>query len=126
MVKADFVASFIGHEAGKALFIGLYRRGQWRPLTLDEYWRLPANIEMRALECADFKGTGNPFFGSTLRRPHFIKIGKAALLSIGRRQSVRGGAGRTGTASLFLPYISKAFSTQPCRDGMSYDLHGTS
>ena len=48
MVKADFVASFIGHEAGKALFIGLYRRGQWRPLTHNEYWRVPANIEMRA------------------------------------------------------------------------------
>ena len=48
MVKPDFVASFIGHEAGKALFIGLYRRGQWRPLTHNEYWRVPANIEMRA------------------------------------------------------------------------------
>ena len=44
MVKADYVGSFIGHEAGKALFIALYRRGQWHPLTHDEYWRVPANI----------------------------------------------------------------------------------
>ena len=47
MVKADDVASFIGHEAGKALFIALYHRGQWHPLTHDDYWRVPANIEMR-------------------------------------------------------------------------------
>ena len=44
MVKADDVASFIGHEAGKALFIALYHRGQWHPLTHDDYWRVPANI----------------------------------------------------------------------------------
>ena len=44
MVKADDVASFIGHEAGKALFIALYHRGQWHPLTHDDYWRVRANI----------------------------------------------------------------------------------
>jgi hypothetical protein len=38
MQKAAYVASFIGHEAGKALFIGLYKRGAWHPLTYDQYW----------------------------------------------------------------------------------------
>jgi len=27
MLKSDFVASFIGHAPGKAMFIGLYKRG---------------------------------------------------------------------------------------------------
>ncbi len=54
MQKADYVASFIGHEAGKALFIGLYRRGKWRPLTWKQYWRAPANIEMRAFGLRGF------------------------------------------------------------------------
>ena len=74
MVKADFVASFIGHEAGKALFIGLYRRGQWRPLTHDEYWRVPANIEMRAFGMRGSKVIGNQFFGSILHRLHFTRL----------------------------------------------------
>lgn len=47
MQKANYVASFIGHEAGKALFVGIYRRGASRPLTLDEYWQVDAYIEMR-------------------------------------------------------------------------------
>src|SRR5680860_930407 len=39
MQKATYVASFIGHEAGKALFIALYRRGEYHPLTWEEYWQ---------------------------------------------------------------------------------------
>jgi hypothetical protein len=48
MQKASFIASFIGHEAGRALFIGLYRRGDWRPLAFDAFWNVPAYVEMRA------------------------------------------------------------------------------
>jgi hypothetical protein len=44
---AAYVASFIGHETGKALFIGLYSIGPSRPLTLNEYWQVPAYVEMR-------------------------------------------------------------------------------
>lgn len=40
------VASFIGHEPGKALFVGLYAIGTTKALTLDEYWRVPAYVEM--------------------------------------------------------------------------------
>src|SRR5262245_55494332 len=46
MQRAAYVASLIGHEAGRALFIGLYRRGLWRPLTFDQYWLKAANQEM--------------------------------------------------------------------------------
>ncbi len=42
MLGASFVASFIGAEAGKALFIGLYSIGEARPLTHEKYWEIPA------------------------------------------------------------------------------------
>jgi hypothetical protein len=47
LTGAGYVASFIGHESGKALFVGLYSIGPSKPLTLDEYWQVPAYIEMR-------------------------------------------------------------------------------
>lgn len=47
MKKAEYVASFIGHEPGKALFVGLYKRGKSRPLTKATYWKVPENIELR-------------------------------------------------------------------------------
>ncbi len=37
-----YVASFIGHETGRALFIGTSR-----PLTYEEYWQIPEYIEMQ-------------------------------------------------------------------------------
>jgi hypothetical protein len=48
MGNADYVASFIGHEPGKALFIGLYSIGGTKALTHDDYWAVPAYIEMKA------------------------------------------------------------------------------
>lgn len=41
MVGSGYVASFIGHEPGKALFIGLYSIGKTKPLTLKQYWQVP-------------------------------------------------------------------------------------
>jgi len=42
MLRATWLASFIGHQPGKALFIGLYRVGKYRLLNYDEYWAVPA------------------------------------------------------------------------------------
>lgn len=42
-----YIASFIGHEAKKALFIGLYTIGSSRPLTIDQFWKIKANQELR-------------------------------------------------------------------------------
>ena len=47
MQGTGYVASFIGNEPGKALFIGLYSIGSSKPLTFDDYWRVPAFIEMK-------------------------------------------------------------------------------
>lgn len=43
-----FVASFIGHEPGKALFIGLYAIVKSKPLTYKQFWAVPAYVEMKA------------------------------------------------------------------------------
>src|ERR1035438_9985491 len=47
MTGAGYVASFIGHAPGKALFVGLYSIGASRPLTSKEYAQVPAHIEMK-------------------------------------------------------------------------------
>jgi len=48
LVGTGHVASFIGREPGKALFVGLYAIAGSRSLTFDEFWRVPAFTEMKA------------------------------------------------------------------------------
>jgi GIY-YIG catalytic domain len=45
--KATYVASFIGHEPGRALFVGLYAIGKSKPLTREKYWQFPAYVELK-------------------------------------------------------------------------------
>ena len=54
-----YVASFLGREAGKALFVGLYEIAGSKPLTYEESWQVPAFIELKALGMCEF----------TLRKP---------------------------------------------------------
>jgi len=49
MTKAGYVASFIGHEPGKALFVGRYKIGKAKTLTQAQYWKVPAYVELRKL-----------------------------------------------------------------------------
>ena len=49
MRRASHVASFIGHEAGKAVFVGLYRMQGIRELSGKKYLSLPAVIEDRRI-----------------------------------------------------------------------------
>ncbi len=44
--RAGFLASFIGHEPGKALFIGLYRVDNWRILKPKKFRVIPAYKEL--------------------------------------------------------------------------------
>jgi hypothetical protein len=46
MKRAQFVASFIGHEAGKALFVGLYKLVGWKALSRKQLLRIPAHREL--------------------------------------------------------------------------------
>jgi hypothetical protein len=57
MLSASYVASFIGHEPGKALYIGLYKIGKTKPLTYAQYWQVPENIELKKLGMKGFSGT---------------------------------------------------------------------
>ncbi len=47
MARAKFVASFIGHGPGKALFIGLYSVNGTKAIGPKQYWRIQANIALR-------------------------------------------------------------------------------
>jgi hypothetical protein len=55
MLSASYVASFIGREAGKALFVGLYSIGASKPLTFEQYWQVPAYVEMKAFGMQGFR-----------------------------------------------------------------------
>ena len=48
-----YVASFIGHKPGKALFVGLYAIASSMPITYEEYWEIPANVELQAYRQED-------------------------------------------------------------------------
>ncbi len=47
MQRAAYVASFIGHEPGKAMFVGLYSIDGTRPMTRKQYWANKLNTELK-------------------------------------------------------------------------------
>src|SRR4051812_11508513 len=57
MSSASYVASFIGHEPGKALYVGLYKSGKTKPLTLAQYVKVPEKIELFKLGMKGPSGT---------------------------------------------------------------------
>ena len=48
LTGAGYIASFIGHKPGKALFVGLYSIASSKTITYEEYWQVQANIELKA------------------------------------------------------------------------------
>src|SRR5262245_47082307 len=56
MSGVGHVASFLGMDTGRALFAGLYSIGRFRPLTYDEYWKIPHYEELRGLGMTGFRG----------------------------------------------------------------------
>jgi hypothetical protein len=44
-----WIASFIAYGPGKAVFVGVYQIAGARPMTLDEFWARPENVELRLL-----------------------------------------------------------------------------
>src|SRR6266568_34058 len=61
MVDTGYIASFLGREPGKALFVGLYSIGQSKPLTREEFWRVPEYAELRSLGMRDFADEDSRF-----------------------------------------------------------------
>ena len=54
MQRAKYVASFIGHEPGKALFVGLYAVGGSTPMTPEQYCDNKENKELKSLGAESF------------------------------------------------------------------------
>lgn len=54
MMWTGYIASFIGREPGKALFVGLYSIGGSRPLSREEFWQVPAYVKLRAFGMRGF------------------------------------------------------------------------
>ena len=52
LTRAGYLASFIGHNAGEALFAGLYEVTGHRPISYKEMWSIPANVELQKLGVA--------------------------------------------------------------------------
>jgi hypothetical protein len=47
MNGSGYIASFIGRGAGKALFVGLYSIAGSKAQTFQQFWRVPANIDLK-------------------------------------------------------------------------------
>ena len=56
MAQAKYLASLIGHQSGKALFVGLYSVGENRSVSADEFWEMPPNQELQKLVWPDGVG----------------------------------------------------------------------
>lgn len=56
MLRAKYLASFIARDEGRAIFVGLYRVGRSRPVSYDEFWRKPANRELKKRGMGGFSG----------------------------------------------------------------------
>jgi hypothetical protein len=54
MTGTGYVASFMGREPGKTLFVGLYSIGESRPLTREEFWEVPAYVKLKAFGMRGF------------------------------------------------------------------------
>lgn len=53
-MAGGYVASFIRHGPGKALFVGLYTIGSSRPLNRRQFWRISEHVELKALGMRGF------------------------------------------------------------------------
>jgi hypothetical protein len=60
MIGTGFVASFIGMQAGRATFVGLYAITGGRRVPLDDYWQLPENQQLKDRGMGGWTGDGRP------------------------------------------------------------------
>lgn len=55
LVNKGYVASFIAHGSGQALFVGIYKIRDTTPLSCHEYWKVQAYIEMKEFGLIGFE-----------------------------------------------------------------------
>jgi hypothetical protein len=56
MSKALYLASFVGHEPQRALFVGVFKVSGSRPLSRRAYWKIRAHQELRSHGMKGFTG----------------------------------------------------------------------
>jgi hypothetical protein len=66
MSGAGYIASFIGREAGKAVFVGLYSIRESKPITCDEYHNIQAKIDLEAFGMSGEKRSSILWFNLVL------------------------------------------------------------
>lgn len=49
LARAKYLASFIGHESGRAVFVGMYEVAGYEQVAARQFWTLPGNAELRQL-----------------------------------------------------------------------------
>jgi hypothetical protein len=55
--RAKYVASFLGHEVGKAVFVGLYKVGNSKSISYKQYWSILAYKELLEHGMTGFSGS---------------------------------------------------------------------
>jgi len=94
-LKAQHVASFIGLEKQKgsaadtAVFVGLYKVGNHRPLTSEGFWKIPAHQEMKKFGMTGFKGDRPSCLWFDLEITDFCKIWQGKLVIEWPRPPIR-------------------------------------
>lgn len=78
--SSGFIASFLGLEAGNALFVGLYSIGSSRPLTFNEYWKVPHHLELKGLGMSGFTGERRTILQFAIKHANFYPEWKGKLV----------------------------------------------
>lgn len=59
MLRAKYVASFIGREKQQAVFVGLYKVGDHRPLAREAFWEVPEHQKLKEYGLSGFGAADN-------------------------------------------------------------------
>jgi hypothetical protein len=80
LIGTGYLASFIAHGAGRAIYVGLSHIKGAKPITFDEYWKIPANLELRTLGMRGFRGERPSVLWFDLAPTEFYKDWKGKLI----------------------------------------------
>jgi hypothetical protein len=58
--RAQYLASFVGLTAGRALFVTLYEVGATKTITPDDFWAIPENSELHSLGMTGWPADDQP------------------------------------------------------------------
>jgi hypothetical protein len=115
--RAKHLASFIGHEAGKAVFVGVYRVDGWREMSGRQWRTLPTSKPLLALGDRGPRDRQLRVFNLVCTEQ--LADWKGNSSSVGRHPSARGGGGRRGIRCRSMPFTTRVCSFAGYRPGMS-------